>query len=166
MDSVTSTCDSTANNVKSILGLLSNNAALPKVSARTPTKATPDASLPIDKSADVDDILPMFRDVVDGDVHALFCSTFSIAKTRRDMPKLVSYVKDEQPVFSGYWARVQNCKSVAQWNKKLVNLGATLDGEDLSEDSLPNYKEIGDYIYSRLTDDGSLAEVSMQAKPN
>ena len=72
---------------------------------------------------------------------------------------LAQNVKDanDQLPFAMWWTSLQKCKSLSQWRTKLVSLGAVeADVKNLG------FKQIGELIYSRVTEEGTIANKSLQ----
>ena len=104
--------------------------------------------------------LPLFGADVSINAHEEGLATSGIGADRSLVQPLAQSVKDanDQLPFAMWWTSLQKCKSLPQWRTKFVSLGAVeADVKNLG------FKQIGEPIYSRVTEEGTIANKSLQS---
>ena len=92
-------------------------------------------------------------------LHESGIATFGIGSSRASSVELAQAVADasDKMPFAEWWGALQKSKSLSQWKTKLVSLGA-----DEAEINKLGMKEIGEFMFSRITEEGSVADKSLQ----
>ena len=101
----------------------------------------------------------MFAKDVSKSLHESGIATFGIGSSRpcaAELAQAVASASDKMP-FAEWWSAIQRSKSLPQWKTKLVSLGA-------NEDDIKTFgmKEVGEFMFSRITEEGVVADKSLQ----